>query len=70
MAHDGFCGEQGRGTISIVSPIHNLAGSENCNVYSGIEYVFERMLPLFNKFKTFRERENNSFQVIVKAQRY
>ena len=59
------------GSISITSPIHNLAPrSAHSEIYDGIEHVFEQMLPLFNKFEAFKDRESDSFQVIVKSQRY
>eukprot|EP01083_Nonionella_stella_P090662 253289_1 len=58
-------------TVSICSPIHNI--SPRCDfpgIYDGIEYIFGKMLPLFNKFPAFRERKQKGFQVIVKSQRY
>merc|ERR1712154_58390 len=37
----------------------------------GIEHIFEKMLPLFNKMEPFKNRnKNEEFQVIVKSQRY
>ena len=64
--------EDENGKIQILTPIHNISPrTDYQDIYNGIEYVFERMLPLFNKFPAFKERKNkNEFQVIVKSQRY
>ena len=63
--------ENGDGHIHIVSPIHNVSPrSEFEGMHNGIEHVFEKMLPLFNRFPVFQQRQSNEFQVIVKAQRY
>ena len=57
--------------IYMLSSIHNLAPRENYEeLYSAIEHVFKCMLPMFNKFKKFRDRKKDRFQVIVKSQRY
>ena len=59
------------GNIEIVSPIHNLSPRNKYEeLYRGIEYVFQKMLPIFNRFPAFCDRTNKEFQVIVKAQRY
>ena len=63
--------ETEEGNIEIITPIHNLTPRmEYAEMYHGIEHVFEKMLPLFNRYPAFRERKNKEFQVIVKAQRY
>eukprot|EP01084_Bolivina_argentea_P184795 318733_1 len=58
-------------SISITSSIHNISPRTKYeNIYKGIEHIFEAMLPLFNRFPAFKNRTKDSFQVIVKAQRY
>ena len=55
----------------MLSPIHNLGTDKKYKkLYSSIAHVFECMLPMFNQFKKFRERKKDTFQVIVKSQRY
>lgn len=57
--------------IQIISAIHNIGSDKKYKkLYSCIAHVFECMLPMFNKFKKFRDRKNDTFQVIVKSQRY
>ena len=59
------------GTVSITSPIHNLSPrTAYAEVYSGIEHVFQQMMPLFNKIEAIKNRDSDALQVIVKAQRY
>ena len=69
--------ERGRSTddcryhFRILSSIHNIGPKEkNEKLYSSIAHVFQRMLPMFNKFRKFRDRKKDEFQVIVKSQRY
>eukprot|EP01084_Bolivina_argentea_P138034 243101_1 len=57
--------------IKIISPIHNLPPKYKCKkLYKAIEHIFQCMLPLFNKFKQFKDRKNKQFQCIVKSQSY
>eukprot|EP01084_Bolivina_argentea_P020092 37390_1 len=53
--------------ISITSPIHNLQPrSKHKKSYKSIECIFTAMLPLFNKFDQFKNRENKKeFKVII-----
>eukprot|EP01084_Bolivina_argentea_P290606 499219_1 len=65
------CTETSSNKIKIISPIHNLQPvTKYKNLYTNIEYIFSKMLQLFNKFDEFKNRKNRQFQCIIKSQRY
>eukprot|EP01084_Bolivina_argentea_P227837 384880_1 len=58
-------------SVTILSNIHNISPrSQYSDLYVGIEYILTKMLPLFNHFKVFQDRQKKEFQVIIKSQRY
>src|SRR5690606_6158498 len=59
------------GSVKITSRIHNLPRTkENSSLYSYIEHVFSKMLPMFEKMHLVTLGKECTLQVIVKAQRY